>query len=322
MVEPMVDNSELVDVIVRIHDPSRLDELGHAVLSLLGQSHRPLRVLVVAQRFDAPDLAALEVRLDRYRRIDPSVALEVIDYARQDGLADARSALINAGIAVARGRYLAVLDYDDTLYPAAYTTLVQELRASGCAVAFGGIARKSVAIDPTTRAALSFGLRPRHPGQTLVDMFRLGFCPMHSMVLDRSRIAPRDLRVDELLPICEDYEWQLRLGARYAFSFARIDDEIGEYRYKSDGSNTVMLTFNADKTRHAMWNGYADLIEERRQTLVIDPEVQLALGLAEPIAGLTIRGLLDRIDQGGLIQSPPDYLAPPMAPHGPDGFAY
>jgi hypothetical protein len=306
----IITQDDLLEVIVRFHDPGRIDELGAALLCLVGQTYRPLRVMVVTQRFGADALAALKARLDIYRRIDPSVTLDVIPFTRQSGLADARSALINAGLAAGRGRYVAFLDYDDTLYPHAYDLLTGELRASGCAVAFGGIALKSLAVDPAIRLGLAFARRPRAAGSSLVDQFRQSFCPLHSMMLDRTRIAPAALRTDEDLPIYEDYEWLLRLGARYRFSFARLSEIIGDYRFKDDGSNTVLLAGNETAERRRLWKHYEALIQRRKGTLTIEVKIQESIGLLPPCPGLTVGELLAGLDDGSLQLRSPDYLAP------------
>ena len=292
--------TEAVDVIVRFHNPDRFEELSGALLSLIGQSWRPLRVLLVTQRFTAVQSRVLEARLAPLRALDPSVTLEVVRYACDQGLADARSALLNAGIAQAHGRYLAVLDYDDVLYPEAYTVLVNELRASGCALAFGGIALKSVASSAAVPLGIGFARVGRPPGRGLLDTFRAPFCPFHGMLLDRSRIAPADVSADESLPVFEDYEWQLRLGARYPFSYHALERIVGEYRYKDDASNTVPTRLNSDAARLAMWRDYAAEIERRRARLEIAPPIQAGLGIDPPLPGLTIRGLLDRLDRGEL----------------------
>jgi len=100
---------DTVETIVRFHDPSRFAELAAALLSLIAQTRRPQRVLLVTHRFSPEALQSLETALEAYRRLDLSVELEVVSYTRTEGLADARTALVNAGIARARGRYLGVL---------------------------------------------------------------------------------------------------------------------------------------------------------------------------------------------------------------------
>jgi hypothetical protein len=54
----MVINSDQIDVVVRIHDAGRLQELSRCVFSLVSQTYRPLRIIIAAQRFSDADLAA------------------------------------------------------------------------------------------------------------------------------------------------------------------------------------------------------------------------------------------------------------------------
>ena len=297
------------EVILRTHDPARLEEMRGAVLSLVAQTHRPLRAIIVTQRFGPAALAALEDMLAPYRALDPGVALDVVPYDGP-GPADARAALINHGIAAARGRWLSLLDYDDTLYPHACATMVAELRASGRALGFGGIAIKSVAADPALPLGIAFARTGRAPGAGALDAFRANFCPVHSMMLDRTRIAPELLRVDEGLRIFEDYEWQLRLIARHPASYAALGRIIGEYRYKTDGSNTVLLKGEQYSPKWAFWMRQECEIEARRRRIEVSPEVLEAIGIARPPAGLTIRALLDAVDAGLLTPRPATVLLP------------
>lgn len=290
-----------VDVIVRFHDPDRFEELRAALLSLIGQVHRPLRVIIVTQRFSAATHAQLDERLRPYRALDPSVTLDVVPYSRRDGLRDARAALVNAGIAAAQGRYLAVLDYDDTLYPHAYEVLLRALRAGDAAVAFAGIALKSVAIFPSVPLGIAYARKARAPGQGLLDTLRASFTPFHGILFDRTRIAADDLRLDESLTIEEDYDLLLRLAVRYPFSYEALWHIVGDYRYKDDGSNTVLLPGNMDAGRIALWEQAAARTEELRRTLQVDPDIQARLGIDPPRPGLTIRNLLDQIDSGQFV---------------------
>jgi hypothetical protein len=284
-------------------------------MSLIGQSWRPLRVLVVTQRFSLEELRVLDSKLAMYRRIDSSVKLEILPFIRYDGLHDARSALLNLGISHATGRYLAMLDYDDVLYPDAYAILVHELQSSAAALAFGGIAQKYVAVSAAVPVGIAFAKLGRAAGVGLVDTFRTGFCPLHGMMIDRSRIAPQDLKVDESLPVFEDYELHLRLGVRYAFSYRALSHIIGEYRYKDDGSNTVELMLGCDAPKRELWKFYGAEIERRRTQLMISSEIQCRLGLNPTVPGLTIRGLLDLMDRGEW--QPPDEVDPILRPRVP-----
>lgn len=310
-------SQDTVETIVRFHNPASFPELAAALMSLIAQSWRPLRVLLVTQRFTPDQLEALDIALAPYRAIDPSAEIVVVPYTRRDGLADARSALVNAGIAQAQGRYIGVLDYDDTLYPDAYEILVRELHASGCAVACGGIAMKGVAISAAVPLGLGFARSGRWFAQGPVDIFRNEFCPFHGMLLDRTRIAPEDLCLDEGLPVFEDYEWQLRLWARYPLSFAMIDRIIGDYRLRGDGSNTTAMRHEADIQKRNLWIRWGADIEARRARIEVAPAIQARLGIDPVRPGLTIRQLLDLVDRGEIVPREQPILLPRVTPYNP-----
>lgn len=274
-----------LDVVMRVHDPARLDELDRAVFSATLQDYRPCTIIVVCQRFTPGDLRALEDMLAPLRAIEPGVPVRVLNRTEPEPR-DARAALLNVGLRAGTGRYAAFLDYDDVIYPEAWRLLVAELEASGAAIAFGGILTTTV-----TRAGLVPVTRDkRHVfrGTGLAQLFRGNFCPLHSFVVDRSRIAAADLHVDEGLAAQEDYDLLLRLCARYPSSFRLKDRIVGEYLLKDDGSNVNPMATGGTE---ADW-GQAVLaeIEARKGRIVLSPEV--VAQFASPL--VTVRDFLER----------------------------
>ena len=90
-----------IDVVVRMHDPARLDELGRAVFSLALQDYRPITIAVLCQRFDAAALAAVRRELAPILAIAADAGLEVLN--RPEPVPrDARAALLNQGLAAGR----------------------------------------------------------------------------------------------------------------------------------------------------------------------------------------------------------------------------
>lgn len=269
-----------LDVMVRVHDPARLDELDRAVFSATLQEYRPCTVHVVCQRFTDADLVALDAVLDPLRAIEPGVPVRVLNRTDPEP-ADARAALLNMGLQAGTGRYAAFLDYDDVIYPEAWRLLVGELRDSGAAIAFGGILTTAVSragVAPVTRTK-----RHVFRGEGLAQLLRGNFCPLHSFVLDRTRIAPADLRVDETLSALEDYDLLLRLCARYPSSFRLKDRIVGEYLLKDDGSNANPLAAGGTE---ADWGGAVLAeIEARKAQLVLSPEVLAQLAGAPVTVG-------------------------------------
>ena len=274
-----------LDVVVRAHDPGRLDELDRAVFSALMQDYRPCTVLVACQRFAPRDLQALEAVLAPLRRVEPGVPVHVLNRTEPEP-PDARAALLNMGLQAGQGRYAAFLDYDDLIYPEAWRLLVGELRQSGTAVAFGGIL--TTAVSRTGPVPAVQGKRRVFTGTGLGQLLRGNFCPLHSFVLDRHRIAPDVLHVDEELRALEDYDLLLRICARHPSSFRLKDRIVGEYLLKDDGSNANPLARGGTE---ADW-GRAALaaIEARKARLVLSPAVLAQLMGPD----LTVAGFLAR----------------------------
>lgn len=287
------DSAGQLDCIVRFHDVRRLSELSRCVFSLVGQLHRPLRILLALQRFTGREMAAVHAALDPLLHLPNAPALDVLNWD-DPAPADGRTALLNLGVRAARGRYLAFLDYDDVLYPEAYAVLVGRLRATGAAIAFATVRVVSADIYPEFTHVTRL-VTPPFDGRTLRDLLRNNFCPIHSYVIDRHRVP--ELNFDTALAMEEDYDLLLRICAHYPADFAQVATQIGDYYYKTDGSNTVPTEGGLTGARLAAYERVAALIETRRRTTIMAPEVQRALGLLEPRHGLTIRAALDQLDR-------------------------
>lgn len=280
-----------VDVIVRFHQMSRLWELERAVFSLAGQFHSPIRILVTTQRFSPEAQQAVRRALLAVIAWSTDVSLLVLNFAPDDPV-DARSELINLGLSNATGRYLAFLDYDDVLYPEAYALLIKRLADTGAAVAFARTPVVMADVNPEF-SVIRKKVEP-FIGDTLADLFNSNFCPIHSYVMDRSKIPPKIMSFESRLTIEEDYDFLLRLCATVVSDFQMIKTDIGLYYYKSDGSNTfdrnsVLSPETLD--REATARGFVEL---RRKMTPVAVEVQKSLGIDPPKPGLTIREFLTR----------------------------
>jgi hypothetical protein len=281
-----------IDVFLRVHDPRRLLELDRAMFSLVGQQYRPLRILMVCQRFSEAALAELEQYFAPMLTGVQGISLQLLNFTRDDPK-DARSELINLGFAAATGRYAALLDYDDVLYPEAYRLLIGQLVAGGGAIAFGRV--KVATADMHKHFVHAVGQSSPFTGDSLADLFVGNFAPIHSFVVDRSRVPREELRFEPRLTLEEDYDFLLRACAVAEADFTLLHTEIGLYFFKTDESNTVIRTgstLSADTL--ARLEVARQFVEIRRRMTPIAPAIQEALGISPPEPGLTIRDFLTR----------------------------
>jgi hypothetical protein len=281
-----------IDVILRFHDPARLMELERAVFSLAGQDFRPIRILLVTQRFSAAESDMLHAALAPILAWAGAVELTLLNYAAP-APEDARAALANIGFAAAAGRYLALLDYDDVLYPEAYRLLTGQLEAGGAAIAF---ARTKVArVDVYPDFLHARGQDMPFAGRGLADLFRANFCPLHSYVIDRARVPGGILHYEPMLTLDEDYEMLIRLCAVAPADFSLLDTDVGLYAYKTDASNSYDRYGALPPAVWARRRAAEAFLAGRRAVTILAPDVQRALGLSEPVPGLTVQAYLHRL---------------------------
>jgi hypothetical protein len=281
--------NEGVDVIVRFHDIGRIEELRRAVFSIVGQDFRPIRILLVLQRFGDADTAATLAALAPLLALPDPPALEVLHYDAEEPV-DARSALINLGFAATTARHVALLDYDDVLYPEAYRLLCGRLRDSGAAIAFGQIG--VTLVDVHAGFFHAYARRHPFPGNGLIDLFKQNFCPIHSFMLDRMQVPPDELRFEPTLTIEEDYEFLLRVCSQVASDFALVHTQIGEYYFKSDDSNTAAGRDSLPPAVLARIEAATLFNDGRRRLAPLSPVVQRQLGIEPYRPGLTIHHFL------------------------------
>ena len=293
-----MSENQLLDTVVRFHDINRLPELQRCIFSLVGQNYRPLNIILTVQRFSASEIEETRQSLAPLLTGSCPPTLEIQNW-NQSEPADGRGFLLNTGIKAAKGRYLAFLDYDDTLYPEAYELLVSSLKKSAAAVSFASVQLMRVHIYDSFSYTVGLVDPPPFFGKDLWDLFKSNFCPLHSYIFDRKQIPQEVLKVDTTLSIEEDYDLLLRVCAQVQSDFKLVETVIGCYCFKTDGSNTV-ATDGLDAQTSYLYQQVCSHIEQQRRTTMVTPQVQTLLGLPAGGEPRTIRQLLiEHQDEGG-----------------------
>jgi len=99
-------------------------------------------------------------------------------------IGDNRSKLLNEGINISAGRYLAFLDFDDIIYADSYAYLIDNLKDNdrNPVICFGKI-KRTEAIPFNSFLYLNKKLDV-YNGNDKFDLFSDNFCPIHSFVID------------------------------------------------------------------------------------------------------------------------------------------
>lgn len=286
--------TDTIDTVVRFHDARRLGELKRCIFSLVGQTYRPLRIILVLQRFNGEQIEAVEHALAPLLEAQDAPQLSIVNLTDPEP-ADARSVLLNLGVENAQGKYLAFLDYDDVLYPEAYEMMIGRLKDTGAAIAFAKVRVMRVDVYDAFFFTKERVIPP-FSGSDLLDLFHNNFCPLHSYVIDRSQVPADMLRFVTTMTLEEDYDVLLRISATFLSDFALIETDIGDYYYKTDGSNTVPTQGGlTGEARTRFLREVKGAIETRRRGTLVTPVVQKSLGLRDPHQPRTIRQVIDRL---------------------------
>lgn len=194
-----------LSVVIRVAEPSDPWPLDQTLFSLALQYWRDIELVVVA-RGEAGEVLAPLTELVGQQPWLAEPSLKIVAADPPPGV-NAPSAMANAGIGRATGRFLAFLGSGEVFTQHGPPALVRLLIGGRAAVARGGHLREHVGggRDPFVRARDSFPWRPSR------NLFRVGRPPLNATVIDRSRLGDYELRFDESLPSGGDADFLSRL---------------------------------------------------------------------------------------------------------------
>ena len=224
----------LLSVVVRTHDPARVELLDHALFALACQEHQPLEVVLVSSSTSDAAVEHQRALLDRHLCLGDLRGRFI--HVPSDR--DVRGRMANIGVESAQGQYLAFLDDDDVVYPNHYARLVGALRAGAAAWAVARV-RLSRFTRDASGALYCTGKSDSPSGAfDLAQLLRENTIPSNAYVLDRARLGRFPVRFSEEMVRHEDYALVLRLAT--LFRPVWIDGPpSAEYRVRDDGTNST-----------------------------------------------------------------------------------
>ncbi len=258
--KPDADNS--VTCVIRYHSTGNFALLLEALKSLSLQSHSNLEIILCCQ-----NCASLRVKIDdALKSFWPNgIQFQALNIETSE---DRRTRLLNLGVNRAAGRYLSLLDYDDVLLEHFYSSLIERLAESKHAIAVAGSVC-SYGIWKENRWVERDRNKPFKKSESKWELLEGNFIPIHSFLVDLSKVDRNLLGLDETMNRCEDYLLLLQIASKHSFDFFYQQIALCEYRIRDDASNTTLLgrnnTVNNDET--TAWAAAESKLKEHKNAI-------------------------------------------------------
>ncbi|QCQ21349.1 glycoside hydrolase family 99-like domain-containing protein [Desulfoglaeba alkanexedens] len=245
-----------VTTIIRYHRKNDMGLLRNALYCLAAMQDCVVLPLIAAQDLDAEADAKLRDLLGQLPWPEGRDA-RVLHFASPEGKGDLRARMLNEALKQVSTRYAGFLDYDDLLMSHAYGWLLERLRRTGKAVAFGRV--YSTSYDRDT--GLFRGRKQVFTyGFSYDDFVACNHAPLHSFLLDLDQLDLRRVHYHDDQRYLEDYFLTLQLFTRENADWESLGENayIGDYLHVVGGANTLAMAS-----------------EEAHQAIVESPEYRL-----------------------------------------------
>lgn len=247
---PYQGTDQTVSLIIRTV-LGRLNFLDQALFSIVCSSHTEIEVLIVVQSEYDDYYREVSYLVQSYLRL----GLE-IKVLQNNTHRDERAKNLNLGISSATGRYIGFLDDDDVLYPHHLSTLIEVLeKHPDIAWVYSDALATFCDVDATGNLYIkSRQCLFKRAGFSYLELWDDNFIPLHSYLIDRSRLGREMIQFNESFTMLEDYAFLLKLAVNYPPMYH--PEVTCEYRFRMDGSNSTCLSNEK--------NGVADLEKQQR----------------------------------------------------------
>lgn len=258
---PPAEVRDLVSIVLRTVG-GRNRELRRALHSMVACNYRPLEAVLVYQGISDEALGEL-------RNIEAEheeIGLQIVVNPTTE---DRRAENLNIGWNTAKGRYVGFLDDDDTIEPRHVRNLVDLLRSTGAAWAYG---QTELVTEDSEMQALARSYPFYRLAFSYRELLVQNFIPIHSLLIDRSRLdaglANSPFNVD--LQRSEDWDFLIRLA--FGHQPAVLDEITCRYFVTTSGrnSNTSLIRISpaADAASAAVWASNKAIVERRKAALL------------------------------------------------------
>ena len=230
-----------VSTVIRYHGRGRRDMLVHALFSLLAQGGCNVRPCIGVQDLDEPGLAALRQAVEALPWAEDCQPLLRVFRSTPDA-PDLRSEMLNQMLRAAGPDRVAFLDYDDIMFPDAYATLLRRLRETRKNATFARV--YSTTMDPERDLILRRDAVFTY-GRSYDDFLTMNHAPIHSFMLDMSKVDVDSIEHFKDMKFMEDYYLTLQVFSAHETDWESLNRVIfiGDYVHmKGDGVNTLAIT--------------------------------------------------------------------------------
>lgn len=253
----------IVTTIIRFHKSGDLELLRNALCCLAAMHECLVRPLIAAQDLAELQVSALNQLLDDFSW--PARATPVVhQYFSPEGCGDLRSKMLNESLRRVDTQYAAFLDYDDLMMSHAYAWLVGRLRKTGKAVAFGRV--YGTAYDCANGYFIE-RIKEYEYGNSYEEFVNLNHAPLHSFLMDVSKLDIKNIFFHEDQRYMEDYFLTLQLFRRDNCDWDGLVQNvyIGDYIHSIDRAHTLAFSSDSrDADRQALLESPEYLLCEQR----------------------------------------------------------